>query len=72
MIRIHVVDGSGRPVSGADVHISWPGGWTYSNGRTDSSGTITFDLSSPREGTVSINGKEIAKYVRLSDNTFRI
>jgi hypothetical protein len=57
MISIKVVDSSGNSISGADVQISWRG-YTHSTGRTDSSGRISWDVSSG-SGTIYVEGKEV-------------
>lgn len=57
MITVRVVDYNGRAVSGAEVQISWRG-YTHSRGRTDSSGRISWDVSSG-SGTIYVEGKEV-------------
>ena len=57
MITVRVIDRNGNSVSGADVQISWRG-YTHSTGHTDSSGSISWDVSSG-SGTIYVNGKEV-------------
>jgi hypothetical protein len=57
MVTIEVVGRDGRPMSGAAVQISWSG-WTHSNGRTDSAGRVTWDVSSG-SGTVYVEGRKV-------------
>jgi len=57
MITIRVIDNRGQTVSGADVHISWPG-WTHSRGRTDGRGEVSFDVSSGN-GKILVNGQSV-------------
>jgi hypothetical protein len=57
MITIEVVDSRGRPVSGADVQISWRS-WTHSTGRTDSRGRVSWNVSSG-SGTVYVDGRKV-------------
>ena len=58
MVTIRVVNSRGQAVSGADVHISWGSGWTHSNGRTDSRGEVSFDVSSG-SGKILVNGSQV-------------
>ena len=58
MIKVRVVDGRGRGVSGADVHISWSGSWTHSRGRTNSNGEVSFDVS-PGSGEILVDGRKV-------------
>jgi hypothetical protein len=55
MITVYVANANGRT---CEVHISW--GWTHSNGRTDSSGRVSFDVL-PGEGTISVDGRDVYK-----------
>lgn len=57
MITIRVVDSNRRGVSGADVRISWRG-YTHSNGRTNSSGSVSWDVSSG-SGTIYVDGTKV-------------
>lgn len=59
MIIVQVVNHNGHPVSGAEVQISWRG-YTHSRGRTDSSGRISWNVSSG-SGTIYVEGKEVYK-----------
>lgn len=60
MVTIRVIGSSGYGVSGADVYISWGAGLfdTYSKGRTDSSGYVSFTVS-PGNGTISVDGRQV-------------
>lgn len=56
MVTVRVMDRSGRPVSGADVYVSW--GLEHSSGRTNSSGTVSWDVSGG-SGKILVNGREV-------------
>ena len=56
MITIRVVDSKGNSISGADVQITWRG-YTHSTGRTDSSGKVSWDVSSG-SGVIYVNGQK--------------
>jgi len=57
MITVEVVGNDGRPLNNADVQISWRG-WTHSKGRTNSSGRVSWDVSSG-SGTIYVNGRQV-------------
>lgn len=57
MITVKVVGTDGRGVSGADVQISWRG-YTHSTGRTNSSGVVSWDVSSG-SGTIYVDGRKV-------------
>jgi len=57
MISVQVVGSDRRGVSGADVRISWRG-YTHSTGRTNSSGSVSWDVSSG-SGTIYVDGTEV-------------
>jgi len=57
MITVQVIGGNGRGVSGADVQITWRG-FTHSKGRTNSSGQVSWDVSSG-SGTIYVNGNQV-------------
>ena len=56
MVIVEVTNANGRS---CEVHISW-GSFTHSRGLTDSSGRISFDVSSG-QGTILVDGKEVYK-----------
>ena len=56
MVTIQVIGKDGRSLSGADVQISWRG-FTHSTGRTDSSGRVSWNVSTGT-GTVYVNGRQ--------------
>lgn len=57
MVTIQVVGNDGRGAPNVDVQITWRG-YTHSTGRTDSSGRISWDVSTG-SGTVYVNNKQV-------------
>ena len=57
MITVQVVGNDGRGVAGADVQISWRG-YTHSTGRTNSSGQVSWDVSTG-SGTIYVDGRQV-------------
>lgn len=57
MIAVQVIGSDGRKVAGADVRISWQG-YTHSTGRTNSSGSVSWNVSSG-SGTVYVDGTKV-------------
>jgi hypothetical protein len=62
MVIVQVYNAWGRPVAGADVHISWDGGsWfggTWSRERTDGNGRAYFNVGTGN-GTILVNGSTV-------------
>ena len=57
MVTVQVIGNDRRGVSGADVHITWRG-YTHSTGRTNSSGSVSWDVSSG-SGTIYVDGTQV-------------
>jgi len=57
MITVQAVGKDGRGVAGVNVQISWRG-YTHSTGRTNSSGQVSWDVSSGT-GTIYVDSKKV-------------